>query len=37
MGHAGIQITANIYENVIPRLKQDAARRLDRLIVGSDR
>lgn len=36
MGHAGIQVTANVYQDVIPRLKVEAATRLDRLIAGSE-
>jgi hypothetical protein len=32
LGHAGIAITADIYASVLPKLKNDAANRLDRLL-----
>jgi site-specific recombinase XerD len=32
LGHAGIAITAGLYASVLPKLKNDAANRLDRLL-----
>ncbi len=32
LGHAGIAITADVYASVLPKLKTDAAPRLDRLL-----
>jgi integrase len=35
MGHSSTRVTQEIYQHVVPKLREDAAERLDRLIGGA--